>query len=173
MAGSPYRPTLEWLRRRAENIAAAMLAAMFIAFMLQIVFRYVLNLSIGWTHEISVVLWIWLVLFGSAFVVREQEEIRFDLIYGAVGDRPRRIMGIVTAGALIILFGLSLPAVVDYVTFMKVERTAYLKIRFDYLYSIYVVFAIAMIVRYLWLGWQAMRGESPVAFDPTKTTSGV
>lgn len=173
MAGSPYRSTLEWLRRRAENIAAAMLAAMFVAFMLQIVFRYVLNLSIGWTHEISVVLWIWLVLFGSAFVVREQEEIRFDLIYGAVGDRPRRIMGVITAGALIILFGLSLPAVVDYVSFMRVERTAYLKIRFDYLYSIYVVFAVAMIARYLWFGWQAIRGEAPVAFDPTKTTSGV
>lgn len=173
MAGSPYRPTLEWLRRRAENIAAAMLAAMFIAFMLQIIFRYVLNLSIGWTHEISVVLWIWLVLFGSAFVVREQEEIRFDLIYGAVGDQSRRIMGIVTAAALIILFGLSLPAVVDYVSFMKVERTAYLKIRFDYLYSIYVVFAVAMIVRYLWLGWKAIRGDAPETLDPTKTISGV
>ena len=173
MAGSPYRPTLEWLRRRTENIAAAVLAAMFVAFMLQIIFRYVLNLSIGWTHEISVVLWIWLVLFGSAFVVREEEEIRFDLLYGAVGDRSRRVMAIVTAGALIFLFGLSLPAVVDYVTFMKVERTAYLKIRFDYLYSIYVVFAVAMIVRYMWIGWKAIRGEAPKAIDSTKTVSGV
>lgn len=165
--------TFEWLRARAENIASAMLAVMFAAFMLQIVFRYVLNLSIGWTHEISVVLWIWLVLFGSAFVVREREEIRFDLIYGAVGDNTRRIMAIITAAALIVLFGVSLPAVIDYVGFMKVEHTAYLKIRFDYLYSIYVVFAVAMIVRYLWIGWQAIRGHAPEAFDPTKASSGV
>ncbi len=163
----------EWLRARAENIAAAMLAAMFIAFIIQIAFRYLLNLPIGWTHEISVILWIWLVLFGSAFVVREREEIRFDLVYGAVGDRPRRVMGLITAAALIALFGVSLPAVIDYVTFMKVERSAYMKIRFDYLYSIYVVFAVAMILRYLWIAWRAVRGQAPVAYDPTKASSGV
>ena len=162
-----------WLRRRAENLAAAMLAVMFAAFILQIVFRYLLNLPIGWTHEVSVIMWLWLVLFGSAFVIRENEEIRFDIIYGAVGAGPRRAMTIVTAAALIGLFSLSLPAVIDYVAFMKVQKTAYLKIRFDYLYVMYVVFAVAMIVRYLWLGWQAVWGRAPEAFDPTKASSGV
>ncbi|MEO3997448.1 TRAP transporter small permease subunit [Mesorhizobium sp. CAU 1732] len=173
MSSSSATKTLEWFRERAENIACAMLAAMFVAFILQITFRYLLNLPIGWTHEISVVLWIWLVLFGSAFVVREREEIRFDLVYGAVSDNPRRVMAIITAAALIILFGMSLPAVIDYVMFMKVERSAYLKIRFDYLYSIYVVFAVAMIIRYIWIAWEAVRGQAPEAYDPTKASSGV
>ena len=163
----------EWLRRRAENILSMMLLAMFLVFVLQIVFRYVLNLSIGWTHEISVALWIWIVLFGCAFVIREADEIRFDLIWGGAGDNARRVMQTICAAALIVLFGISLPAVVDYVTFMKVESTAYLKIRFDYLYSIYVVFAVAMIVRYIWLAVQAVRGKAPDAFDPTKAGSGV
>ncbi len=162
-----------WLRRRAENILCLMLLMMFVVFILQIIFRYVLNLSIGWTHEVSVALWIWIVLFGSAFVVREVDEIRFDLIWGGASDQSRRIMQIICAAALIFLFGISLPAIVDYVTFMKVESTAYLKIRFDYLYSIYVVFAVAMIVRYMWLGFRAIRGNAPDAFDPTKAGSGV
>ncbi|HVR69119.1 MAG TPA: TRAP transporter small permease subunit [Verrucomicrobiae bacterium] len=162
-----------WLRRRAENLAAAMLGVMFAAFILQIVFRYLLNLPIGWTHEISVIMWLWLVLFGSAFVIRESEEIRFDIIYGAVSAGPRRFMAAVTAVALVGLFSVSLPAVIDYVAFMKVEKTAYLKIRFDYLYAMYVVFAVAMIVRYVWLGWQAIWGKAPEAFDPTKAGSGV
>ena len=67
-----------------------MLAAMFVVFIVQIVFRYLLNFPIGWTHEVSMILWLWLVLFGAAFVVRENEEIRFDIIYGAVGRRPPR-----------------------------------------------------------------------------------
>jgi TRAP-type C4-dicarboxylate transport system permease small subunit len=165
--------TGQWLRRRAENVAAAMLAIMFAAFIIQIVFRYLLNFPVGWTNEISVIMWFWLVLFGSAFVVRESEEIRFDIFYGAVGVRTRRIMTIVTAVALVGLFTLSLPAVIDYVAFMKVEKSAYLKLRFDWLYSIYVVFAIAMIVRYIWLGYQAIWGKGPDAFDPTKASSGV
>jgi C4-dicarboxylate transporter DctQ subunit len=162
-----------FLARRAENIAAAMLGAMFLAFLLQIVFRYLLGLPIGWTHEVSVILWIWLVLWGAAFVVSEREEIRFDIIYGAVGPRARRIMGLITAVALIALYAVSFPAVLDYVTFMKVEKTSYLKIRFDWLYAIYIVFVIASILRYLWIAWQAVRGVAPDEFDPTKASSGV
>ena len=162
-----------WLARRAENVAAAMLAAMFLAFLLQIAFRYVAGLPIGWTHELSVILWLWLVLWGAAFVVSEREEIRFDLIYGAVGPGGRRIMAIVTAIGLIALYLVSLPAVASYVSFMKVEKTAYLKVRFDVLYSIYIVFVIATVVRYVWLGWRAMRGVAPEEYDPTKASSGV
>lgn len=162
-----------WLRRRAENIAAAMLATMFFAFIAQIIFRYLLNLPVGWSNEISVVMWVWLVLFGSAFVVREKEEIRLDLIYSAAPEKARRVMAAITAVALVGLFSVSLPAVVDYVAFMKVEKTAYLKIRFDWLYSIYVVFAVAMIARYLWLGYQAVWGAAPEEYDPTKASSGV
>jgi C4-dicarboxylate transporter DctQ subunit len=162
-----------WLARRAENVVAAMLAVMFAAFLVQIFFRYVMNFPVGWTHELSVILWLWLVLFGAAFVVSEREEIRFDIIYGAVGPGTRRIMCIITAVALVALYTISLPAVVDYVTFMKVEKTAYLKVRFDWLYSIYIIFVIAAICRYLWLAWQAMRGVAPEQFDPTKASSGV
>jgi TRAP-type C4-dicarboxylate transport system permease small subunit len=167
------RRAASWLYRLAENVLAAMLALMFTAFILQIVFRYLLNWPTGWTNEISVMLWIWLVLWGAAFVVREEEEIRFDLFYAAAGPRARRIMFLLAAFGLIALYAISFPAVVDYVTFMKVESTAYLKVRFDLLFSIYVVFVIATIVRYLWLGWRALRGEAPEEFDPTKAGSGV
>jgi C4-dicarboxylate transporter, DctQ subunit len=162
-----------WLFRRAENVLAAMLAAMFAAFILQIVFRYLLGWPTGWTNELSVILWIWLVLWGAAFVIREEEEIRVDLLHASVGPGVRRLMFLVAAVALVTLYAISLPAAFDYVSFMKVEKTAYLKIRFDWLFSIYVVFIVAMVVRYLWLGWQVLRGRAPEEFDPTKTVSGV
>jgi TRAP-type C4-dicarboxylate transport system permease small subunit len=167
-----YRHIGIWLYRRAENLLAAMLLLMFAAFILQIIFRYLLNLPVGWTNEISVILWIWIVLFGAAFVVREEEEIRFDLIYAAVGPSARRIMFVISAISLIILYGLSFPATFDYVTFMKVEKSAYMKIRFDWLFSIYIIFVVAVIARYLWLTWQALFGRAP-EFDPTKAASGV
>lgn len=162
-----------WLHARAENILAAMLALMFAVFILQIVSRYVLNLPIGWTHEISVVLWLWMVLFGTAFVVRDHEEIRFDLIYSSASKRVFRVMTLVTAIIVIALFSISLPAVIDYVTFMKVESTAYLKIRFDYLYIIYPIFAVSIIIRQFWVGCRAIWGKETRDFDPTKVSSGV
>jgi TRAP-type C4-dicarboxylate transport system permease small subunit len=168
-----FTTSARWLRRRAENVAAALLAVMFVAFIVQIVFRYLLDFPIGWTSELTVITWLWLVLWGAAFVVTEREEIRFDLIYATVGSGPRRVMAIISALALLALYLFSLPAVFDYVTFMRVQATAYLKIRFDYLFSIYVIFAVAVIVRYLWILWNALRGKGPEDFDPTKAGSGV
>jgi C4-dicarboxylate transporter DctQ subunit len=162
-----------WLYARAENVLAAMLAVMFFAFLLQIFFRYVMNWPTGWTNELSAILWIWIVLWGAAFVTTEQEEMRFDLIYASVGPRTRGVMFLIFAVSLIGLYAISLPAVVDYVTFMKVEKSAYLKIRFDWLFSIYIVFVVAIIVRYIWLSWQVLRGSAPEEFDPTKAGSGV
>ncbi|PXA97856.1 C4-dicarboxylate ABC transporter permease [Nostoc sp. 3335mG] len=162
-----------WLHARAENVLAAMLATMFVVFIIQIVFRYLLNLPIGWTHEISVVMWVWMVLFGTAFVVRDNEEIRFDILYSAVGPNTRRVMVLVSSLSLVVLFAISLSAVIDYIAFMKVEKTAYLKIRFDYLYSIYGIFAVAMIVRQLYLAYQAVWGKRADEFDPTKASSGI
>jgi C4-dicarboxylate transporter DctQ subunit len=162
-----------WLRRRAENIAAGMLAVMFVAFILQIVFRYFLNFPVGWTSELTVVLWLWLVLWGASFVVKESEEIRFDIITASVGPRVRIAMGIVVALALVVLYGASLKASFDYVTFMKVEKSSYLKIRMDWLFSIYLVFLVAIIARYLWLLWNTLRGRDPLAPDVTKTSSGL
>ena len=146
---------------------------MFLAFIVQIVFRYLLNFPIGWTTELSIITWLWLILWGAAFVVREGDEIRFDIVYGSVGPNARRIMAAIAATALVAIYVLSLPAVADYVAFMKVEETAYLDIRFDWLFSIYLVFAAASIVRYLWLGWRAIGGDGPDASDPTKASSGV
>ena len=165
------RAAAAWLRRRAENIAAGLLAVMFVAFIVQIVFRYFLNFPIGWTSELSVIAWLWLVLWGAAFVVKESEEIRFDLVYGAAGPRTRRVMGIITGLSIVILYAASLPATVKYVAFMKVEKTSYLKIPFDWLFSIYVIFLVAVIVRYVWLLSHLLRGKDPEALDLTKVSS--
>lgn len=148
-------------RQIAEKVAVILLAVMFISFIIQIVFRYFLNLPVGWSLEVTVICWLWLVLWGAAFVVREREEIRFDIIYGSVSPRARRAMAVATALALIGLYGWSLPAAWDYVTFMKVQRTAYLGIRYDYLYSIYVIFTLAALARYVWILWSCVRGVDP------------
>jgi len=162
-----------WLRRRAENAAAAMLAVMFAAFIIQIVFRYLFNFPVGWTSELTVVMWLWLVLFGSAFVLTEKEEIRFDLLYSSVGRRTRIGMAIVFAIVIVVLYGASLKASYSYVSFMKVEKSSYLKVGMDWLYSIYVIFLIAVIARYLWLLSRLLRGIDPEASDVTKLSSGL
>jgi C4-dicarboxylate transporter DctQ subunit len=162
-----------WLHRRAENVAAGLLAVMFVAFILQIVFRYVFNFPVGWSTELTTITWLYLVLWGSAFVLTEKEEIRFDLIYSSVGPRARIAMAIVFSVAVVVLYGMALPATYAYVTFMKVEKSSYLKIPLNWLYFIYVIFCAAAILRYLWLLSRLLRGKDPEAGDLTKVSSGL
>jgi C4-dicarboxylate transporter, DctQ subunit len=170
---SDPKKTIAWLQRRAEDVGVAMMAVMFIAFLVQIGFRYLLNFPIGWTSELTIIMWLWLVLFGAAFIVREREEIRFDLIYSNVGRKTRNVMAAAGAIALIAIYAFSFPAVADYVLFMKVQSTAYMKIRFDWLFSIYVIFVVAIVARYVWILWDLFAGKAAEAFDPTDAGSGV
>lgn len=158
------RPSLnsvvQWIQRRAENVVSILLGIMFVAFVIQIVFRYFFNLPVGWSSELSVIIWLYMVLLGSAFWLRTDEELRFDLITGSVSPGVERGLVVVSSVATVILFAMAMPATLKYVTFMKVESTSYLKIRFDVLYSVYILFAAGLIVRYAWAAWQALRGDT-------------
>jgi TRAP-type C4-dicarboxylate transport system permease small subunit len=157
------RRLLGWGRRRAEDVLTSLLLAMFVAFMLQIVTRYVLNAPLSWTAELSTLAWVWGVLWGAGLVLRDEEEIRFDLLYGAMPNGARRVCDAITGIAVVVVFTWSLPAMVDYVTFMRVERSAYLGIRFDLLYSVYLIFAVAMIIRHAAIAWRAVVGRRAAA----------
>ena len=163
---------LGFLRHGAEGVLAALLGVMFLAFTIQIVFRYFFNLPTGWTTELTVVTWLWMVLWGAALVLRENEEIRIDLLTSAVGRRGRIATALIGSLALLVLYGLAFWPSWKYVTFMKVEKSSYLKIPMNWLYSLFILFLVAVIIRYAWLTWQLLRGRDPGAPDPT-TTAGL
>ena len=162
------RRPLDSLHRFAEAVAAALLAVIFVAFIVQITLRYVFNWPVGWTSEVSLAAWLWLVLWGAAFVLKDEQEIRIDLVTGHANRRLRRIIGAIGAVCVIVLFGMSLPASYSYVAFMKVEKSSYLGIRMDVMYSIYLVFVVAVIARGL---RQLVRGPAADVEDPPPSAS--
>ena len=60
-----------WLGRRAEEALALILASLFLTFLVQIAFRYFLNLPLGWTVEYVSIAWLWGILFVIP-LIREQ-----------------------------------------------------------------------------------------------------
>jgi C4-dicarboxylate transporter, DctQ subunit len=157
----------QWLRRRAENALVAFLSVMFAGFIIQIFYRYVLNNPVGWTEEVIITMWLWTVLWGAAFVLTEAEEIRFDILYSNIPESVRRVCTVITGVAAVLLYGVSFPASLKYVAFMKVERSAYLHVPIDLLYSVYIMFAAACIVRYCFLVYFAIRGEKSPETEPS------
>lgn len=140
-----------------NGIAAAMLAAMFIAFLLQIFSRYVLQEPFGWTLELCLILWVWIVFFGCAFNVREKEHVTFDLFYLAAPRRLRRILALISAGAVAAGMAWAFLPTWDYVDWMKMRRTSTVEnpftgdhIRLKWIFVIYSVFMAVLILRYAW-----------------------
>jgi TRAP-type C4-dicarboxylate transport system permease small subunit len=165
------RAWMNRLHRFAEAVAAALLAVIFVAFLVQITLRYLFNWPVGWTSELSLAAWLWLVLWGAAFVLRDEDEIRIDLLSGRGGPRMRAVVGGIAAVSVIVLFAMSLPASYAYVTFMKVEKSSYLHVRMDIMYSIYLLFVVAVILRNLRHLVRLFKGDVPDAPDPTATKS--
>jgi C4-dicarboxylate transporter DctQ subunit len=160
---------LGWLRRRAENIAVLLLTVMFASFIVQIFSRYVLNYPVGWSEEVVITAWLWTVLWGAAFILGESDEIRFDILYSNISERTRRIFTVITGVALVVLYASSLPAAYKYVSFMKVEHSAYLHVPINWLYSVFIIFSVACIIRYVWLTYRAVRGAPSPQTDPART----
>jgi len=150
-----------WLQRRAENFIALLLAAMFLTFLFQITFRYILALPVSWTNwtvEFVSIAWLWGILFGYAFVVRDVDIIRLDIVYNGLPLGVRRILDVITGLTVAAILAWTLPKCWDYIDFMWRERTPALRIRFYWVFAIYAPFAVAVILRSLLNVWGAITG---------------
>ena len=142
------------LRSIAEWVTVLLFVAMFVAFLLQVFTRYVLNDPVAWTQEFVLIVYIWIVFWCGAFLLREREHITFDMFFLALPPAWRRVLAIILTALTGVAFIAALPATVDYVTFMKIEKSPVIGLRFDILYSVFVVFVIAVAVGALLRIWR-------------------
>lgn len=150
---------LNWLQRRADNVAVGLLTAIFLSFILQIVSRYIIRQPLGWTLEACLLAWLWLVFWSTAFTLKERDHVRFTVLCDHARPNLRRFYMGVTAVCVIAALAMSLPATFDYITFMKIEKTSLLKVRFDFVFSVYLIFSVAVIARYVWRMTEIARGR--------------
>jgi C4-dicarboxylate transporter DctQ subunit len=147
-----------WLLQRAENVAAILMVVMMTSFLYQIVVRYGFGGGTSWAEEICVIMWIWSILWCTAVVSRPSDDIRIDIVTVKASPMGRRVLEGLCSVALIVLFAIGLPGAWNYVSFMKIETTPAMGLRYHWIFSVYILFAVAVIVRQTWHLWHAIRG---------------
>jgi TRAP-type C4-dicarboxylate transport system permease small subunit len=138
------------LTRFANFAYSLMFGCVFVIFAYKIVMRYAAGDAVAWADEVSVVLFVWILFWGNAFVVSDHQQIRFDLVYRLLPEGGRRLAAM---ARLIIVGGLflwALPSVVDYILFLWRERTPVLGLRLDVAYSCFGLFVAAIAIRSAW-----------------------
>ncbi len=156
---------LAFLHRRAEDVLVLLAAAIFVAFLVQIGTRYLLNDPHAWPHEVIVVSWLWLIFWGAAFFLKDRDHVRFDVFYNMAGERLRRILSLVTALTIAGFMLLSAPKTWDYISFKNIRGTDFFRIPLGYVFSVYLIFMAAVIIGYGLRAWRLVRGESPGRLD--------
>ncbi len=136
------------LNKFSKGVAVSLLAALFFTFILQIFARYALDNSPGWTLELCLTLWVWLVFFGNAFVVRHRDHVTFDVLYRWVSKRTRRLFALIAAAAIAISMALAVLPTWDFIDFLKIKRSATLGVSMRVVFSVYMLFMFATIVIY-------------------------
>lgn len=145
MSNRPTNLRARW-HRFAELAAALMFAAMFMAFMIQIISRYVFNYPVSWSLEICSVAYIWVVFWTSDILVSERQHIIFDILYQKLPPRGRRVLGLINTLTLGGIFLVGLPATLGYIHFLSRRKTMTLHLPLELVYSCFGIFMIAVIV---------------------------
>ena len=111
----------------------------------------------GWTLELCLILWVWIVFFGCAFIVRDRDHVTFDIFYYATPKKVQLVLSIISAIGVILIMGYSFLPTIDYIDWMKMRKTTTVKIPFTgdkiplkYIFSIYGIFLLSVIFQYIW-----------------------
>ena len=162
----------KWFTRGAEFIAAMILAAIFVTFLLGILFRYAPFLEpIGWSVVLISLLWVWLIFFGCAFIVREQDHVTFDVLYLGVPRPVRKFLALITAILMIVAMVWSFPAVWEAIfanRLMELKKIQTLRIpitderiAIKWLFAPFVLMMVVVTLRYVWRIFTVLRFGAP------------
>jgi TRAP-type C4-dicarboxylate transport system permease small subunit len=78
--------TERWLTR----FTSALLVAMVVVIVAQVVFRYALDLSLAWTEEVGRYLFVWVCLFGASLAYRLGQHSGYETLVNALPAAARR-----------------------------------------------------------------------------------
>jgi TRAP-type C4-dicarboxylate transport system permease small subunit len=82
-------------------VMIVMMAMMTTAVFAQVFFRYLLNVPLGWSEELSRFAFVWLCFLGAAYLVRAQQHLRVTIIESNVPRGARAALRVVQyVGAL-------------------------------------------------------------------------
>lgn len=140
------RRILWWIREIIEvYLAVFSFSIMFVAFLIQIFWRYVLDNPLTWPFEVTTVAFVWAVLFGAIYAMRRRDHLKFNLFYERMPEKIQPAIRIFSNLLVCVGFAIAFYPAVGYIEFMNRQSTTSLDIPFSIVYFPFLVFLIAVI----------------------------
>jgi len=123
-------------------VPMAAFVVLFLLFVINVFFRYVLNAPLTWPYELITLSFVWMAIFAATYVRRFHGHVEFTLVYDSLSPKRQRVSRILANTAVFLTFMIAFPATLDWVLFMGFKKTANLKIPFSIGYFPIVPFLI-------------------------------
>ena len=117
------------------------------AFILQIISRYIFNNPLVWPYELAQISYVWIITLGCCYAQRTDDNIVFSVIYELVGEKVRRLFRFLQDILIVGLLVYLVPPALEFYRFYFTRYSTVFKVPFWDLY-IWIVFQIITIVRY-------------------------
>ena len=127
-------------------IPAIAFSLLFIAFLIQVFFRYFL-VPLTWPLEFTLMMFIWTTLFGACYAMRDDTHVKFTLIYDDASSKVKFWMRIIGNLMLLISFIIAFIPTCNWVNFMSFKKSNVLKVPMNIVFFPYVIFMIIMMGR--------------------------
>ena len=137
------------LTQVAEAVAAGVFALLFLTFVVQVGMRFLFNRPLAWSDELIMILYILMVFWGAATLLKERDHVMLDLVYAALPPGGQRVFALVGAALMAALLLVLLPEAYDYVRFMQRESTPVLGVPFSIVFAPFVLFVVLVAWRYV------------------------
>ena len=118
----------------------ASFSIMFLVIILQVFCRYVLRYPLTWAMEITVIGFVWTVIFGACFTMRNRSHIKFSLIYDRLKPRPAALFRMLGNIIIVVTFLSMVYASWRFSMFIGFQKTPVFRISFTYVFLPFVYF---------------------------------
>ncbi len=128
-------------------LSALLFAWMFLVFLVEVFFRYVLDSPLSWSVEMIQVTFLLMLFFTLTFNVPLKRHVAFTVVRDVVPPQARRVFAVVANLACAAILILSLPAIVSLAAYEQRESTPILHIPLSVTYGAFAMFVAAFTLR--------------------------
>jgi TRAP-type C4-dicarboxylate transport system permease small subunit len=124
----------------------AVFVMLFLAFLINVFFRYVVRNPQNWTFELSINAFMVVGLLGACAAYRKEDHVVFDLLYTRLNSKGQNILRIVSYIIVIIFFSIAIPGSVRYLVKLPAV-TSIMRIPLRFVFSAFPILMISTVIR--------------------------
>ena len=124
----------------------AVFVMLFVVFLINVFFRYIIHNPQNWTFEFSVNSFVVVGLLGACTAYRAEDHVVFDLLYTRVNEKSKNIFRMISYILVIIFFSIAIPGSIRYL--IKIPAvTSIMKIPLYIIFSAFPILLISTVCR--------------------------